>query len=164
MNNEIKINCEHTIDLENENKNSKQTLENLDKNIMRNFCAISNPILKQTIGGYYFIIHIILILSGCIILLFTQNICYLLILMNVIFLDGFAMLSYHECPLTILEQKYLNTNMSKQSKTNFNELPIHHNCDHVYETQFELIINLCTLTIIKIFIIILMKSFRYSFV
>lgn len=167
-NNDIKINInnEDTNHLENNNENSKHRLENLDKNknIMRNFCAISNPFLKQTIGSYYFIIHIILILSGCIILLFTQNIWYLLIVLNIIFLDGVAMLSYHECPLTILEQKYLNTNMSKQSKTNLNDLPIHHQCDHVYETQFELIINLCTLTIVKIFTIILMKSFHYTFV
>jgi len=156
----IKLN----IDYETEEKREKETL-NLDKkrNIMRDFCAISNPILKQTIGSYYFCIHIILILLGCMILLFTQNIYYLLIVLNVIFLDGVAMLSYHECPLTILEQKYLNTNMSKQSKKNLNDLPIHHECGHVYETQFELIINLCTLTIVKIFTLILMKSFHYSF-
>jgi hypothetical protein len=168
INNDIKINInnEDTIHLENEKKiqNSKHRLENLEKNIMRHFCSITNPILKQTIGSYYFIIHIVLIALGCIILLFTQNIWYLLIILNIIFLDGVAMLSYHECPLTILEQKYLNTNMSKQSKTNLNDLPIHHQCDHVYETQFELIINLCTLTIVKIFTIILMKSFHYTFI
>ena len=68
------------------------------------------------------------------------------------------MLAYHECPLTILEQKYLNTNMSKQSKKKLNNLDINHRCNHIYESQFELIINLCTLVIIKLLIVIIMNS------
>jgi hypothetical protein len=142
---------------------NKITEENLEKNIIRQLCRISNPILKNIIGNYYYTIHVILILFGCIILLFSTNIFYLLILLNVLFIDGFAMLSYHECPITILEQKYLDTSMSIQSKNNLNKLNINHKCSHIYESQFELIINLCTLVMIKIFSIILMKSFKYTF-
>ena len=72
------------------------------------------------------------------------------------------MLSYHECPLTILEQKYLDSNMSIESKSNLNNLNINHQCSHVYESQVELIINLCTLLTIKILSLILMKSFQFT--
>ena len=130
---------------------------------MRIFCKNINPFLKRIIGHYYYIIHIILISLGCIVLLFSTNIFYLLIILNTIFLDGVAMLAYHECPLTILEQKYLNTNMSKQSKKKLNNLDINHRCNHIYESQFELIINLCTLVIIKLLIVIIMNSLHVSF-
>ena len=132
------------------------------ENRMRNFCRITNPFLKKIIGSYYFIIHVILIILGCIVLLFSNNIKYLLIILNIIFIDGLAMLSYHECPLTILEQKYLDTNMSIESKSNLNNLNINHNCSHVYESQVELIINLFTLIAIKILSLILMKSFQFT--
>jgi hypothetical protein len=132
------------------------------ENRMRNFCLITNPFLKKLIGSYYFSIHVILIILGCIVLLFSNNIKYLLIILNIIFIDGLAMLSYHECPLTILEQKYLDTNMSIESKSNLNNFNINHNCSHVYESQVELIINLFTLIAIKILSLILMKSFQFT--
>jgi hypothetical protein len=131
---------------------------------MRVFCRDLNPFFKKIIGNYYYIIHIILILLGCIILLFSTNIYYLLIILNLVFLDGVSILAYHECPLTILEQKYLNTNMSNQSKTTLNNLNINHRCNHIYETQFELIVNLFTLVTVKLLFIIIMKSIHISFI
>jgi hypothetical protein len=132
------------------------------ENRMRMFCSITNPLLKKIIGNYYYTIHVILIILGCIVLLFSSNIGYLLVLLNIVLIDGLAMLSYHECPLTILEQKYLDTNMSNESKCNLNNLNINHKCSHVYESQVELIINLCTLLAIKILLLIIMKSFQFT--
>jgi hypothetical protein len=146
------------------NKNKKEKeIQSIEKNKMRIFCRNLNPFLKKIFGLYYYIIHVILIFLGCIILLFSSNIIYLLIILNIIFLDGIAILAFHECPLTILEQKYLNTNMSKQSKYNFNNLDINHRCKHIYESQFELIVNLFTLISVKILFIIMMKSIHISF-
>ena len=133
-----------------------------DENRMRMFCNITNPLLKKIIGNYYYTIHVILISLGCIVLLFSSNIGYLLVLLNIVLIDGVAMLSYHECPLTILEQKYLDTNMSSESKCKLNNLNINHKCSHVYESQVELIINLCTLLAIKILLLIIMKSFQFT--
>lgn len=132
------------------------------ENRMRMFCRITNPLLKKIIGNYYYSIHVILIILGCIVLLFSSNIGYLLVLLNIVLIDGVAMLSYHECPLTILEQKYLDSNMSVESKCNLNNLNINHKCSHVYESQVELIINLCTLLAIKILFLIIMKSFQFT--
>lgn len=132
------------------------------ENRMRMFCSITNPLLKKIIGNYYYTIHVILIILGCIVLLFSSNIGYLLVLLNIVLIDGVAMLSYHECPLTILEQKYLDTNMSVESKCNLNNLNINHKCSHVYESQVELIINLFTLLAIKILLLIIMKSFQFT--
>jgi len=136
--------------------------EDNNENRMRMFCNITNPLLKKIIGSYYYSIHVILIILGCLVLLFSNNIGYLLVLLNIILIDGVAMLSYHECPLTILEQKYLDSNMSIESKSNLNNLNINHQCSHVYESQVELIINLCTLLTIKILSLILMKSFQFT--
>jgi hypothetical protein len=159
------MSCINKSKKDKKNNESKGLIkEILEKNKMRNVCLITNALMKKIIGSYYFIIHIILIFLGCIVLLFSSNIFYLLILMNIIFIDGVAMLSYHECPLTILEQKYLDTNMSKQSKINLNNSNIFHNCDHIYESQFELIINLCTLLIVKVLSIIILKSLKYTFI
>jgi len=132
------------------------------ENRMRMFCNITNPLLKKIIGNYYYTIHVILIILGCIVLLFSSNIGYLLVLLNIVLIDGVAMLSYHECPLTILEQKYLDTNMSSESKCSLNNLNINHKCSHVYESQVELIINLFTLLAIKILFLIIMKSFQFT--
>lgn len=146
------------------NKNKKEKeIQSIKKNRMRIFCKKINPFFKKIFGLYYYVIHVILIFFGCIILLFSSNIYYLLIILNIIFLDGIAILAYHECPLTILEQKYLNTNMSKQSKHHFNNLDINHRCNHIFESQFELIVNLFTLISIKILFIIMMKSINVAF-
>lgn len=149
----------------NKNKNKKEKeIQSIEKNRMRIFCRDLNPFLKKNIGVYYYVIHVILIFLGCIILLFSSNIFYLLIILNLVFLDGIAILAYHECPLTILEQKYLNTNMTKQSKHHFNNLDINHRCNHIYESQVELIVNLFTLISVKILFIIIMKSINVSFI
>ena len=65
--------------------------------------------------------------------------------------------------MTLTPKKYLNTNMSKQSKYHLNNLDINHRCNHIYESQFELIVNLFTLISVKILFIIIMKSLHISF-
>ena len=163
------MSCKHKTEETKETKETKELnelkekLATLEKNPMRKFCAVTNPILKQIIGKYYVIAHIIIIFLGCIVILFSNNIYYLLIILNMIFMDTGAILSFHECPLTILEQKYINTNISNEAKINLGSLNIHHKCMHTYETQIELMVNLWSLLCIKILCLILMKVFAIQF-
>jgi hypothetical protein len=143
----------------NEPSDEKEKLATLEKNPMRKLYTTMNPILKQVIGKYYFVAHIIIIFLGSTVILFSNNIYYLLIAINMVFMDTVAILSFHECPLTILEQKYINTNICNESKTSLNKLNIQHNCMHIYESQVELMVNLWTLLCIKILGLIVMKIF-----
>jgi len=149
------------IDINNqeENKDNIKKKKNYnkikEKNIIDESCSIINPIIKKTIGVYYYIIHLVIILFGASILVFSNNIWYLLILINIVSIDCLAIIAFQKCPLTILEKKYLNTKLNLNYFFN-NEL-------YVYEKQLEFVIGIWSLLVIKIFTLIIMKSLKYNF-
>jgi hypothetical protein len=75
-------------------------------------------------------------------------------------LDGFSVVVFHGCPLTLMEQKYLNINSSIERTNEIKNCKILYNCDHEYEKTIEIIINAWLLISIKCLLILFFKVFN----
>ena len=131
-----------------------------DNNIIRLFSNNLNPTFKKIFGYYYVTIHFILGFSCLIVLLFSENLLYLTILLLVVSLDSFAIVVLHDCPLTMLEEKYLSYSMKKFYNSNLIKSKIQYKCDHLYESQLEILINAWTITVLKIFCVMLCRRVK----
>lgn len=116
-----------------------------------------NPIIKKIIGSYYWILHIFIMLSCGIILLFDNNIYNLVILLNIACLDCIACIFLHDCPLTILEKKYLKTSIVKKKTNLFKNANIFYKCDHRYEKTLEFLTNIVSFIVGKISFLLILK-------
>ena len=122
-----------------------------------------NIILKKVRGGWYTYLHLCLMVFSSIILLFDNNIYHLLILLNIIFLDGIANVVLKDCPLTVLEEQHLGTSIINERMKSMRKIGIDYNCCHKYESTLELIINIGSLLCVKITILLAMKLFDMHF-
>ena len=128
----------------------------LPRNVIREYAKSFSPFLKKTIGHYYLLIHNIIIAVGCFVFFFSNRIFYLAVLLNIIILDCMSIVFIHDCPLTMLEKKYLDNSMVESRQKSFKDMGIVYECDHEYEKQLELLINLWSFISLKIFYIIIM--------
>jgi hypothetical protein len=154
MSKEKKCKTKHKI----KNKYSKLVSENIVRIILNSVPSC----VKAFIGSYYAFIHSLIAFLGLLILLFSNNIIYLSILLLAIILDSLAIVFLHDCPLTMLEKKYLGTSTITSRRTALKNMGILFTCDHEYESQLELLINLWTIVAIKIFVIISCNIFHYE--
>jgi hypothetical protein len=99
-------------------------------------------------------------IAGILIILFSNNISYLLIVLLIICLDGIANILFQDCPLTLLEQKYCKMSMSKFKNIIYRKLGINYKCNHIYENQLEIIINVGCATVLKILVLIVCDIFN----
>jgi len=134
----------------------------VSENIIRVILNSVPTCVKSFIGSYYAFIHSLIAFLGLLILLFSNNIIYLSILLLAIVLDSLAIVFLHDCPLTMLEKKYLGTSTITARRTALKNMGILFTCDHEYESQLELLINLWTIVAIKIFVIICCDIFYYQ--
>ena len=109
--------------------------------------------------------HNLIIYGGGFLILFNSNPIHLIILLIIITLDGIANTIRHDCPLTQMEKKYLGTSLSEERKKVLSDAGIlYKSTDNIYESQFEVIVNMWTLTACKIIVILIIKSFTPSFI
>ena len=132
-------------------------------NTTRNFLT-NRGVSPKMIGYYYQLLHHIIIFGGGFIILFNTNPFHLLILLCIISLDAFANVVCHDCPLTALERKYLNTSLSDERRCCLKNANIMYKCNHIYESQVELIVNMWTMVACKLIIILVIRSFTPSFI
>lgn len=135
----------------------KECISSLPRNVIREYSVSFSPFLKKMIGQYYLILHYIIIILGCFVFFFSNNIFYLSALLNMIILDCMSIVFIHDCPLTNLEKKYLNTSLVETRQTSLKDLGIVYECNHEYEKQLELLINLWSFISLKILFLILMN-------
>jgi len=136
-----------------EEENEKNVLP---RNVIREYAKSFSPFLKKAIGHYYLLIHNIIIGVGCFVFFFSNRIFYLAVLLNMIILDCMSIVFIHDCPLTMLEKMYLDNSLVEVRQKSFKEMGIVYECDHEYEKQLELLINLWSFIALKIFYIIIM--------
>jgi hypothetical protein len=134
----------------------------VSENIIRIILNSVPQCVKKFIGSYYAFIHSLIAFLGLLILLFSNNLIYLSILLLIIILDCLAIVFLHDCPLTMLEKKYLGTSTVTARRNALKKMGILFTCDHEYESQLELLINLWTIVAIKIFVIICAGMFYYE--
>jgi hypothetical protein len=143
-------------------KPKKHTIRKLNTRTRRFFADIGIP--AKLLGYYYQVLHYIIIFGGGFIILFNTNPYHLLVLLVIISLDAFANVVVHDCPLTALERKYLKTSLSDDRRKDLKRANIMYKCNHVYESQVELIVNMWTMVACKIIIILVMRSFTPTFI
>lgn len=139
------------------NQYSKLVSENIVRIILNSIPSY----VKTFIGTYYAFIHSILAFLGLLVLLFSNNLAYLSSLLLVLILDSLSIVFLHDCPLTMLEKKYLGTSSVTIRRTALKNMGILFTCDHEYEAQLEVLINMWTITAIKMFVIICCDIFYF---
>jgi len=106
----------------------------------------------------YYNIHNFFIFVITFIILFNTNISQLTILLFIVSLDAFSIVVLHNCPLSILEKKYLKRTITDERKDILKKMGILYKCDHEYENQIELLINVWMIVACKILCILLLKT------
>jgi hypothetical protein len=131
--------------------------------------TLSNGILKflklngftnTCIGLCYMVYHYFFMGIGAFIVLFNVNLRHLLYTLIFVAIDAFAIVVLHNCPLTHLEQKYLNTNLVEERSQIFKNCGIVYQCEHEYEKQIELLINVSLFIVMKCLILISLNTFH----
>ena len=134
----------------------------IENTLVRQVGKIVSPFLKSIIGSYYGWLHLFIMISSGIILLFDNNIYHLIILLNIVFLDCISCVFVHDCPLTPLENKYLKGCLVDWEPFIFSKMNILYKCDHRYEMTLEFLTNMLALIYGKINLLILMKLFKFN--
>lgn len=130
---------------------------------MRDILRMLVPYLKPVIGCYYGTLHICILILGAILLLFDNNVIHLFFALSFISIDALSTVILHNCPLTLLERKYLGLGWKGFQNKMFKKIKIDFECDHEYEATVELLTNLGALTIFKILFICVINCFPISF-
>lgn len=108
----------------------------------------------------YEVIHLIFIFLVAIIFCFNTNINHLIILLIIVSLDALSIVVLHNCPITILEKKYFKKSSSDKHYAILKNLGISYKCNHIYEKQIELLINVWLLISGKCLFIMFFKMFK----
>jgi hypothetical protein len=112
------------------------------------------------IGSIYYSLHQVFIFFIGFISTFSFNIVFLSAILVIVSMDALSIVVLHDCPLTMMEKKYLGTSICEHRNIILKELGISYRCDHIYEQTIELLINVWMLISMKICLIILFRMFR----
>jgi hypothetical protein len=141
-------------------KKHKKAIKN---NIIRkisDFILDNFSLRNIKINKFYMLIHSWFIGLLVFVALFNNNVYHLIILLIIISLDAFSVVVLHQCPLTILEKKYLKISSSELRTELLKNMNIVYECDHEYEKHIELLINSWTIIAGKCLIILFLKTFN----
>jgi len=130
---------------------------------MRDILRSLVPYMKPLIGCYYGFLHICVMIIGATVLLFDNNVLHLFLILSCISIDALSCVILHNCPLTLLERKYLGVGWKGFQNKIFKKIKIDFRCNHEYEATVELLTNLGALTMFKILFICLVNCFPISF-
>jgi hypothetical protein len=136
--------------------------EEIDNVLLRKIAKNVKPYLNAIIGNYYWLLHIFIMSCSGIILLFNNNIYHLLVVLIFSCLDAVACIFVHDCPLTLLENKYMNKSMVDTKFFFMNNSNILYKCEHKYEKTLEFLTNMIAFLYGKIIFLILMKLFSFK--
>jgi hypothetical protein len=131
---------------------------NIIRQISKQFNNIFN--LNKLKGIFYFNIHIYLISIIGFITFFTTSVNVLIVVLIIVSLDAVSIVFLHECPLTTMEKKYLGITSCELRNEILGNCGIMYKCDHDYEKQIELLINVWTIIASKCLSIIFLKMFN----
>jgi hypothetical protein len=118
-----------------------------------------NTLMKSQIYSFFHHIYGFLI---CFVVIFSTNLNYLLISILIVALDGISIIFLHQCPITMLERKYIDDSDSDFRQRFMEKLGISYECNHIYEQQIEFVVNILFIITLKLFSIIFMNMFDYK--
>jgi hypothetical protein len=135
--------------------------ENIIRNLSRKILEyIPNGLNDNTFGIFYKYIHFIYSFLIGFIFLFNNNLLHLYFLLIIIFLNAGSIVVFHGCPLTHLERKYLNTSSCSEYYDFYRNSKIMYKCDHDYERQIEMLVNVFLLVVLKCLTILFLRTFN----
>jgi len=109
---------------------------------------------------FYRHVHDTFIFLVSFIVLFSTNLTHLAVMFIIVSFDALAIVVTHGCPLTALERKYIKRSSCDDRDELLGALGISYNCNHEYEKQIELLINVWLMVAGKCMCIIIMKMFN----
>jgi len=144
------------------NIKEEEIISILPRNVVREFLnnVINKDLKSKILGSYYLIIHSLIMYLGMSIILFSNNIYHLFAILLFVSVDALSVVILHDCPITLLEKKYLDSSMAQLKEQQLKECNIVYKDNHLYETQIELLINLASIIILKILVLIFMDLFN----
>jgi hypothetical protein len=111
---------------------------------------------------WYYDLHNFYVFLLSFIMLFSNNLIILTSILAIVTLDAFSVIALHECPLTTLERKYLKRTSWKDRNKILKSLNLSFKCNHMYESQLELLINVWMLISSKMLIIGFFRMFNIT--
>jgi len=146
-----------------QSEDTKDTKPKLDtsKNVIRQFGNLFNDIFSfnKLKGVLYMNLHFYMMFVIGFATLFTTSVATLIALLVIVSMDAFSIVILHECPLTTMEKKYLGITSCEIRNEFLYNSGIMYTCDHDYEKQIELLINVWTLIAGKCLAIIFLQMF-----
>jgi len=146
-----------------QSEDTKDTKPKLDtsKNVIRQFGNLFNDIFSfnKLKGVLYMNLHFYMMFVIGFATLFTTSVATLIALLVIVSMDAFSIVILHECPLTTMEKKYLGITSCEIRNEFLYNSGIMYTCDHDYEKQIELLINVWTLIAGKCLTIIFLQMF-----
>ena len=115
--------------------------------------------LEGLMGNYYTFIHTMFVLLLGYLICFVNDLRYLVIGLLIISLDAHANIVLHDCPLSMLEDKYLEKSGIETRLEFLRGLGIMYSLDTRYDAQLETIINCWSLIAGKILMLICFRNF-----
>ena len=160
--------CEKEKEKEKESGNKKnyksnKRLKMIEDSVIRKFCMYLYKkfnLKELQESTFYRHVHDTFIFLVSFIAMFSMNLTHLTVLFIIVTCDAFAIVVRHGCPLTALEKKYIKRSSCDDRDELLNALGISYNCNHEYEKQVELLINVWMLVAGKCMCIIIMKMFN----
>jgi len=113
--------------------------------------------LKSNYYGYLHWIYGILI---AIIIFLNNNICHLLAVLFIISLNAISIVILSGCPITMLEKKHTGTSLTDNKIAFYKKIGLSYKCNHSFEQELEIIINVWSSIAIKCLLLILLKTFN----
>lgn len=115
--------------------------------------------LQDLFGAYYTMLHSFFVVAIGYLICFVNDMSYLVIGLLIISLDGYANVVLHDCPLSMVENKYLDKSGIENRLEFLRSLGIMYSANNKYDIQLEVIINAWTLIAGKIIMLICFRNF-----
>ena len=141
-------------------KKNKKRIEKLNNSKIR---VLSNHINNTigffgfknlVLGTYYQLLHGLFFGLIVFIFLFSDNMYHLLILLILLAIDTFSIVVFHDCPLSLLEKKYLGLSTVENRIYNMRNSDIMYSTNKVYDLTLDILINAWSLIAMKILFLI----------
>lgn len=141
---------------------NEKRITNVQNNIVRKISIFLNENLSfnKLKGYFYFNLHNYFLFVIGFITLFSTSIHALITMLIIVSLDANAIVVLHECPLTTMERKYLGFTSCDIRNNMLKNMGIVYKCDHNYEKQLELLINVWCFIVTKCVCIVFLKMFQ----
>ena len=158
--------CEKEKGNEKDNKKGykkSKKLKMIEDSVIRKFCIYLYKkfnLKELQESTFYRHVHDTFIFLVSLIALFSMNLTHMVVLFIIVTFDAFAIVVMHRCPLTALERKYIKHSSCDDRDELLGALGISYNCNHEYEKQVELLVNVWLLVAAKCMCIIIMKMFN----